>query len=299
MHPIALLFVVNLISAILKAISATGTTATSVFIDMLNDVGDAAGLGLLLIGLNYERKKSNLMYPYGTRRALYVLGLISISILSGSIFAVAVLKTISLLSEGKNLVVSPYSICLFTPAFTLNACGLLLIYRHVRAGSNNPALEGGLLDSVSDTVGSALALSSLLLKSSLLDVLGSLALSCVILISAITMGYRYFQVLIGRAPPKYVLKKVLRHVLNMSEVKDINVFNATMITEDEYMLVLEVEVDKNMDVEDLEKLSAKIEEEVKKVEPRFKHVVVEFVAERREPKTYNKLLYEIENYRDR
>jgi len=57
-----------------------------------------------------------------------------------------------------------------------------------------------------------------------------------------------------------------------------------MITEDEYMLILEVEVDKDMEVEDVEKLSMKIEEEIKKVEPRFKHVIIEFVGERPEPK---------------
>ncbi|MEM0000218.1 MAG: cation diffusion facilitator family transporter [Desulfurococcaceae archaeon] len=295
MHPVALLFIINLTSAILKIISVTGTTATSVFVDMLNDVGDAVGLGLLLLGLSYERRKSDIVYPYGTRRALYVLSLITISIISGSIFTIALFKVVNVLRAHEGMVVSLQSIYAFMPAFLLNVGGLLVVYLSMRTGNSDPALEGGLLDSMSDVAGSALALSSLILASEFLDIMGSLVLSCVILISAISVGYRYFQVLIGKAPPRQVLRRVLERLLNMGEIRDVNVFNATMITEDEYMLALEVEVDKHLDVEDLERLSGKIEEEVKKIEPRFRHVIVEFVAEKHEPKTYKRLLHEIEN----
>lgn len=288
------MFVINIASVALKAISVTGTNFSSVFIDMLNDVGDSVGLGLLLLGLAYEKKRSNVLYPYGRRRALYVLGLISISIFSGLIFAVALAKTISLLQESVQPVVVKHSLYAFSAAFSLNVLGLIVAYSEVKSGNGDPATMSGLLDSLSDVVGSVLALSSIALTSVFLDVVGSFIISLVILVSAVTVGYRYFQVLIGRAPPKSVLKRVLERVLELSDVKDVNVFNATMITENDYMLVLEVEVDKDKDVEDLEKLSQIIEEEVKKTDPRFKHVIVEFVAERKEPKTYKKILSEIE-----
>ena len=42
-----------------------------------------------------------------------------------------------------------------------------------------------------------------------------------------------------------------------------------MVTEDEYMLVLEVEVDKDMEVEDAEKLSTRIEDAIRRLEPKF------------------------------
>lgn len=290
-----LLFIINLFSTILKAISVTGTNATSVFIDVLNDIGDTLGLGLLLLGLYYEKRHSSILYPYGVRRALYVLGLISISIFSGLIFSIAISKTMSLFNGLIEIHTSISAIYLFTIAFTLNTLGLLILTYYSSRGINDPSINPGILDSISDTVGSALALLSIILMSTLLDVVGSLILSIVILISAFTIGYRYFQVLIGRAPPGVILKKILEKIMEMRDVRDVNVFNAVMITEDEYMLILEIEVDRDLGVEDLEKLNDEIEREVKRIDPRFKHVIVEFVAERREPKTYKKILSEIEN----
>ncbi|MEM0031153.1 MAG: cation diffusion facilitator family transporter [Desulfurococcaceae archaeon] len=296
MHPVILLFAFNLLSVIFKYISVMGTNATSVFIDMLNDLGDVVGLGLLMLGLSFEKKKSNIMYPFGRRRALYVTGLLSIMMFSGLIFAVAIYKTMNILFEPVVLVVKPYALYLFSLAFIVNIIGLTLIitYTYVRRGGNDPTLTGGLIDSISDVCGSALALGTLILRIPLLDVAGSLVLSGVILISAITVGYRYFQVLIGRAPPKEVLKKVIERILSIPEVRDVNIFYASMITEDEYMLILEVEVDKDMEVEDAEKLSAKIEDAVRKEDPRFKYVIVEFVGEKPGPKTYREIINEIE-----
>ncbi|MEM0224943.1 MAG: cation diffusion facilitator family transporter, partial [Desulfurococcaceae archaeon] len=291
MHPVILLFAFNLLSVIFKYISVMGTNATSVFIDMLNDLGDVVGLGLLMLGLSFEKKKSNIMYPFGRRRALYVTGLLSIMMFSGLIFAVAIYKTMNILFEPVVLVVKPYALYLFSLAFIVNIIGLTLIitYTYVRRGGNDPTLTGGLIDSISDVCGSALALGTLILRIPILDVAGSLVLSGVILISAITVGYRYFQVLIGRAPPKEVLKKVIERILSIPEVRDVNIFYASMITEDEYMLILEVEVDKDMEVEDAEKLSAKIEDAVRKEDPRFKYVIVEFVGEKPGPKTYREI----------
>jgi cation diffusion facilitator family transporter len=294
LHPILVLFLINLASAILKYISVTGTNAMSAFLDLLNDIGDSVGLGLLLVGLRYWRMKQSMFYPFGARRALYVLGLLSIMIFSGLLFGVALFKAASILSGSTGLVVEIYSVVVFLIAFAINIAGLIYIYIHSRGSNRDPALSGGMLDSISDTAGSSLALFTLITRNILLDVVGSLVLTGVILISGITIGYRYFQVLIGRAPPREILKKVMNKVLEFQEVRDVNVFNASMITEDEYMLILEVEVDKDMEVEDAEKLSARIEEEVKRVEPRFKHVVIEFVSERAGPKTYGEIIKQID-----
>ena len=295
MHPIVLLFMINVMSAFLKFISVMGTNATSVFIDMLNDVGDVVGLGLLLIGLSFEKRKSNIMYPFGGRRALYIMGLISVMIFSGLIFAVAIYKIMSVLSESVIITVKPYSLIVFTLAFVVNVVGLIIVFINVESKRRDPALTGGLIDSISDTSGSALALSTLITKIPILDVIGSVILSGVILISAISIGYRYFQVLLGRAPDKQILKKVIDKILEIPEIRDVNVFHASMITEDEFMLILEVEVDKDMEVEDAERLSIRIENEVRKLDPRFKYVIIEFVGEKPGPKTYREIIDEIEN----
>jgi cation diffusion facilitator family transporter len=289
------MFFVNTLSAILKATSTTWTNSASVFVDMLNDLGDAVGLGLILMGLRLSSRSSSITYPYGTRRALYVLGLIAISIFSGVIFTSAIYKVIEALS-GEYLVYSERAArILFTLAFIINSVSLILLYRALRGNSNNPALEGTLLDAVSDFSASTLALLALFTESTILDVTGGVVISLVILISALSIGYKYYQVLVGRSPPRSIMKSVLERVLSIPEVRDVNVFNAMMITEDEYMLILEVEVDKSLDVIDTEELSARIENIVRAVEPKFKHIVVEFVAEKREPKTYKFIMRELES----
>jgi cation diffusion facilitator family transporter len=289
------MFFVNALSAILKATSTTWTNSASVFVDMLNDLGDAVGLGLILLGLKLSNRSSSITYPYGTRRAIYVLGLIAISIFSGVIFSSAIYKVSGALS-GEYMVYSGRTArVLFTIAFIINLVSLILLYRVLRGNSNDPALEGTLLDAISDLSASILALLVLFTGSVILDVTGGIIISLVILISALSIGYKYYQVLVGRSPPRGVLKSVLEKVLSIPEVRDVNVFNAMMITGDEYMLILEVEVDKSLDVIDTEELSTRIENIVCSIEPRFKHIIIEFVAEKREPKTYKSIMRELES----
>ena len=295
LHPVLVLFLINLVSVSLKVVSMTGTNATSVFVDMLNDVGDIVGLGLLLLGLSYERKKRSIYYPFGGRRAVYIFTLLSIMIFSGLIFTVAIFKVVAVISEAMLINVKTYSLYTFSLAFLINAIGFAVVYWFMISGRKDPTLSGSIIDSASDVSGSAVALTTLITRNPMLDALGSLVISGVILISAITLGYRYFQVLIGRAPPKEVLKKVIDKILEFKEIRDVNVFNATMVTEDEFMLILEVEVDKDMEVEDAEKLSTRIEEEIRKLEPRFKHIVIEFVGERAGPKTYREILKQFDS----
>ncbi|MEM3346571.1 MAG: cation diffusion facilitator family transporter [Desulfurococcaceae archaeon] len=290
---IKVLFSINLISVVLKTLSATGTSAVSVFLDLLNDAGDTVGLGLLLMGLHFK-PKNPIAYPYGTRRAVYVLGLVFIILVSVLLFVVSLFKMISLLQGEVSVESKPYAVLAFAAAFALNLYGLYVVLKTKRTGASDPASTSGLIDALSDSMGSFVALLAMITGSILVDTIGSFLILAVILISAVTISHRYFHVLVGKSPPKDVLRRTLQTLLSLPEVKDVNVFNASMITEDEYMLVLEVEVDREMDVEDLEKLSNIIEEKVKQVDPRFKHVVVEFVAERKD-KTYRRIVSEVDN----
>jgi cation diffusion facilitator family transporter len=296
LHPVLILFLINLVSVLLKLISMTGTNASSVFIDALNDIGDMVGLGLLLLGLSYERKRQSIYYPFGRRRAVYIFTLLSLMIFSGLIFAVAIFKVVAIMSETISIDVKPYSQYAFSLAFLINIVGFAIVFLSLLDKQRDPTLSSSLIDSVSDVSGSIVALITLITRNPVLDMLGSLIISGVILVSAISLGYRYFHVLIGRAPSKEVLMKIISKVLEFREVRDVNVFNAIMITEDEYMLILEVEVDKDMEVEDVEKLSTQIENEIRKLEPKFKHVIIEFVGERTGSKTYREILKQIESH---
>jgi IS605 OrfB family transposase len=56
-HPIAILFLVNLTTVTLKVISITGTNATSVFVDMLNDIGDAVWASEAKVKLDRKNRR--------------------------------------------------------------------------------------------------------------------------------------------------------------------------------------------------------------------------------------------------
>ena len=296
MNILLVLFTINAVSLILRSISLLGTNSTSVFIDLLNDLGDSVGLGLLILGLKLEKTKS-ITYPYGRKRSLYVLSLISITIFSGILFATAISKLINTITGNFHLEVSYLSRYTFTIAFLLNSTGLLLLYSNIRKETDNPnpLITTSILDTTSDTMGSLIALIAITTGNIMVDLSGGVIVSVIMVVSAITIGYRYFEVLVGRAPPKETMKKILEKTVEVGEVKDVNVFNAIVLTEEEYFLAIEVEVDRDMDVEKIEKLSSRIEGEIRKIEPRFKHIVVEFVSERNEPKTYKKILHEIMN----
>ncbi|MEM1541450.1 MAG: cation diffusion facilitator family transporter [Ignisphaera sp.] len=297
MHVVYISFSVNLATLTFKILGFIDTHSISLFADVLNDLGDCIGLGFLIFGLILSKKKrSSIAYPFGMSRALYVFSLISISIIGGFLFSISFIKSIEVLLHDGILSSSSKAIVFALIALILNSFNMMISI----ASKNDfdPVTTGTFVDSMVDFFGSIIAFTSVVTANNFVDGIGGVIVSIILLISSIVLGYRYFLVLIGRAPPKEELLKILNTVLFIPNVADVNELKAIMLTENEYLVVLEVEINENIEVEDLETVSKIVENEIRKAIHKVKHVVVEFVSRKREPPTYRRIIEEINKLKE-
>uniref|UniRef100_A0A7C2VB39 Cation diffusion facilitator family transporter n=1 Tax=Ignisphaera aggregans TaxID=334771 RepID=A0A7C2VB39_9CREN len=292
MHNIAIGFILNLATLVLKVFAYRDVASTALFADILNDITDCIGLFLLILGLYLSRKKTNnILYPFGLSRAMYVFGLISMSIFGGVLFTISFTASLTDLRYPPGpLDTATYGIAFVLSALVINGLNFALgLYSYLTARKADPATVGMIVDGSTDFLATFLALIAIVSLNDLIDDIGGIVVSVILLISVVSVSYRYFLILIGRAPPKHELIKILNVVLAIPGIVDINELKALMITEDEYLVILEVEANEDVDVGDLEEMSQKIEQAIKRAVPKVKHVVIEFVPRRKEPPTYRKL----------
>lgn len=293
LNPIFLVFSVNLSTLILKIVAYFNSNSASVISDLLNDTADAIGSTLLLLGvyLMNRRVKNKVYYPFGISRAIYVFGLISVSVIGGVLFTIAVIRGLETLIQRIPVVSSSLSITAMVISLIINL--ILTIYTsyyYLSEKKKDPSIIGSLIDTLTDTLGNGVVVIALYTKSYVIDGFGSLFISIVLLVSAISIGYRYFILLIGRSPPKDDLLRIINAIITTPGVYDVNELRAVMLTENEYLVIAEIEIEGNLSVSMTEKLSVEIEERVKRAVPEVKFLASEFVARRDEPATYKRLL---------
>ncbi|MGC9121625.1 MAG: cation diffusion facilitator family transporter [Thermogladius sp.] len=291
MNPVELSIVLNSASTVLFVVSLFFSNSISVQIGALNELTDTAGLIAMMVGL--RRVRRTLEYPFGVERRSYATSLIALMIFSGSILGFAVNRVVSSLGSVPEVYSTPISLHTVLFSTVLNTVPLFYSAYYLARDKTDPVAKSTMVDSLADTLVGIISFIALYTGSGLVDVIGSIIITGVVVAISFSIGYRFYRVLTGHAPPKSVLVKVLNSVLSLREVKDVNVFKAAMLTEDEYLLVLEVEVDENMDVRRAEELANSIESRVKEVDPRFKYVYIEIVPARREPPSYKEIMSEI------
>lgn len=292
MNPVEFSLTLNAISTMLFAIGFFNSSSISVQIGVLNDLTDTIGLLIMLLSLRTVKK--SFKYPFGTERGLYITSLVALMMFSGSIVGFAANRISTSIASRLEVHSTPISLYSVSASIALNTVSLVYSLRSLRRDSGDPTTKGTIVDSTADTLAGLISFITLYTRSPIIDVIGSILMTGLILGISLSIGMRIYEILVGRTPPKRVLKEVLGRVLKVEGVRDVNVFKAAMITEDEYLLILEVEVDGGISVEKAEKLADTIETVVKGAEPRFKHVYIELVPVRREPPTYKRIMSEID-----
>ncbi|MEL9939982.1 MAG: cation diffusion facilitator family transporter [Ignisphaera sp.] len=289
-------FIINIVTLILKIFGFIGTNSASLIADIINDCGDTIGLGLIIFGVMLaNRKRSTIAYPFGMSRALYVIGLISTSIIGGFLFATSFINSIYAFTTHRTINSSLRSVTLVLIALILNSLNIIFISRTKK--SFDIATTVTLLDGFADVGGNVIAFISIAIANPVIDSIGSFVITIIVLISSIAASYKYYLMLIGRAPPKEEMLKMVNATLSVSGVLDVNELRAVMLTEDEYLVILEVEVEEEIKIKDTETFSKQIETEIRRAVPKAKHIVIEFVPKRKEPPTYKKILEEIKGLR--
>lgn len=292
LNPVFLVFSSNLATLALKIVAYLNSKSAAVLSDLLNDTADFIGSLSLILGIYLMKRgvKNRIYYPFGISRAVYVFGLISVSVIGGILFTIAIIKGINTL-VGKGPVVSTrLSMISLASSQAINTGLAIYSYHYYVHHKRDPSVIGSLVDSLTDALGNLAALLALITKSYYIDGVGSLFISFVLLASSISIGYRYFLMLIGRSPPKEDLLRIINTIVTTPGVYDVNELRAVMVTESEYMVLAEVEIEKDMSLTDMEKLSKEIENRVKMAVPEVKFFAVKFVARRDEPATYRRLL---------
>lgn len=286
-------FTLNVVSFSLKAVSMLYTTSVAVNAEFLHSLGDTVGSGLLVLGLSITGRGPSIKYPFGLGRAIYVFGLIVSSLVGGFLFAITSISGVQQLMTREQIISTEVSLGSFALALLLDFLVLtwsLIEYRRV---PSDPSVRGTIVENLADSVGGSAALLSLMLRNPFIDGLGALVVSVILLSSSVSLSYRYFEVLVGRAAPKNIVGRAVKIALSDPRVVDVNDVKSLVVGPGEFLILLQVEVPEYSSIEDVgyirEELSRRIKEGVTGV----KYVVIEFQKPTSPPMSFKKILKDI------
>ncbi|MCD6324464.1 MAG: cation diffusion facilitator family transporter, partial [Desulfurococcales archaeon] len=233
-------FLMNALGLALKALSLTTSTSSAVDAEFLHSLGDFIGSGLLAVGAAMMFRKPTLKHPFGYGRTVYVLGLISTAIVGGFLFSVSLAQGIDQLRTMSAVRPSDQSIMGMSVAAALDLGVLGWALKEYRHFSSDPSVKGTVIENLADSVGDVAALIALTTSNPLADAYGALTISGILLVSSASLGWKYFNVLIGTSAPKNVVGRAIKVALSLPYVIDVNDVKSLVIGPDEYVLIMQV-----------------------------------------------------------
>ncbi len=280
----------NAFALALKTYAVLHSTSSAIDAEFLHTVGDFVGSALLAIGAYLMFRRPSIKYPFGFGRSPYVLGLISTSIIGGFLFTLSLTAGINRLMGGGTVTASKGAMASLIIALITDALVLAWALREYRIYREDPAVRGTIVENLSDVVGDVTAITSAATANYLADAYGAFIISAILLLSAICLGYKYFNVLIGRSAPRNVIGRAIKVAVATPGVIDVNDVKSLVIGPDQYLLILEVEADPEASVEELEGIRKELREKLLSVEPRIKYLIIEFTTPKAPPSTFKELM---------
>jgi cation diffusion facilitator family transporter len=286
-------FIMNAVGLALKALSMATSSSTAIDAEFLHSLGDFIGSGLLAIGAALMFRKPTLKHPFGFGRTVYVFGLISTAIVGGFLFSVSFAQGVTQLRELHAVGGSTASLASLLIAIVVDAGVLVWAAKEYRTSKEDPSIKGTVVENLSDVVGDAAALSALLTANPALDAYGAMIISGILLLSSTSLGYKYFNVLIGSSAPKNVVGRAIKVAVSIPYIIDVNDVKSLVIGPDEYLLIMQVEVPPNLSAGEIEEIRKELRERLLEVEPDIKYLIIEFVTPKEPPATFKRLLREV------
>jgi len=286
-------FALNAAALALKLASVLTSDSAAVNAEFLHALGDFIGSGLLALGVAISSRAPSLKYPFGYGRSTYVFGLLSASVIGGFLFTLSLLEGVRRITTGGLVVSSTNALAFLLIAAVADLSVLAWALKNYPVHRENPALKGTIVENVVDTVGNAAALTALLTLNPLIDAYGAFVVSAILLISSINLGYKYFNVLIGRSAPKNVIGRAIKIAVSIPYIVDVNDVKSLIIGPDSYLLIMQLEVPPTLSAEDIQRARDELMEKLTRAEPRIKYLIAEFVTPRDPPGTFRKLLSEV------
>ena len=298
--PLLLSFLFNITAVGIKIFIYTATLSRAVFTEIFHSIGDMINSFTLYQGAVISTRPSSIRYPFGRGRFAYVASLISSVLLAGSVFYMIVIE--GLLRSFDNistLLWRSYAplmmIIIFFDLTTLLIS--IRIYERVSIGGRT-LLKPLILEDLMGITGNMLATISLYIENLMIDFIFSIIIAVIIVVSSTHVVYENIGVLVGVSAPKELLWKIVRHVISIPEVMDVNDVKSLALEPDEYIVILQIEINPSISLEDVLRVKEEITSIIRRIDPSIKYVIIDIVKPQEPPGTFERILREIKELKE-
>lgn len=194
-------------------------SSTALLADGMNNLTDAAGSAVTLIGFKLSAKPADRRHPYGHARSEYLAALfvcVLILFIGAELLRASVLQILSPTCP----VLTPLAICVPAASILIKS-GMYAYYRHSAKRTASKALRAAAADCLGDVLATTVVLLCLLLEpitSLHLDGIGGLLVSLFILANGVFLAKDTLSTLLGEGANPELEKELVSFICRFDEV---------------------------------------------------------------------------------
>jgi len=283
-------FASDVVAFMLKLLASLSSTSVAVRVEVLSALGNMVNSGLLTLGLSMSGRKQSAKYPFGFGRAIYIYGLISASVVGGILFTSSLYAGLTALNTLNGIEVGSAGLIAISIATAVDSITFIWAYLEKRRGLEDPASLGSLVENGINVLEDLVVVLVFITGLWFIDVAASFIISGLILVSSFALGYNYFTVLIGRSAPKEVEARIVKIALSNPYITDVNDVRTLVIGPNQYLAIVEAEVDQSVDMSVVEEVRRSIVEVVRNTIPEVVYMVIYFTTPKKPEKSYIDIL---------
>ncbi len=276
---------------VLNFIVALLTGSTVMFAQALQGVADLTTTTFLLLGVKRSEKSATVTHPFGYGRELFFWVLIA------SLFAFlvsgwfAVRRAVEQILNGGQLEYINFAILILTFGLVTNGYSLSFSIRRLSQGKKGKSFweyirhsslvetKMTLLVDFMGTLSAMLGLTALVLYkitgNVIFDGVGALIIGLLTAAGALIVIIDLHDLIVGRSPHPQVIENIRKAALSTKGVQDVLDLRAISIGSEKILVILEVHFKDNLNTDEIEEITDRIKERVKKKEPQVTKVQVE------------------------
>ncbi len=280
----------NLLIAIAKFIASWFTLSSAMLSEGIHSLVDVGNQLLLLVGINLSKKKPDSDHPFGYGKELYFWSLVVAILLFSLGGGLSIYEGISKLWEPRPIENILVSYAVLGTALVFEAFSWTVAFKELRARHNkfslfrsiqqskDPALLVVLLEDSAALTGLMIAIIgitfSYYLHIPIIDKIASIFIGVLLLAVAWWMAYESKNLLIGESANKKTVSKIREIVRSNRNVSDVTQILTMHMGPTELLVNLIVDFRDDISSGELEKVNAKLEEEIKAAVPIAKWVFI-------------------------
>jgi len=294
----------NVSMAVVKLVSAHYSSSRVLTSEGLHSVADIVNSVMLLIGLWSARKPADDTHPYGYGKdsyfwsfmaAVFMLGVISTgSMALGYERIINPSDTLDLriALAGLGIAIIVESIAVSFAVYALLAGATITLKR--KAGimdlgrafreTDNPTAKLVFVEDLMALIGAIIAIVFIWLAgysgSSFYDGIGAIIIGVMLGILALLIAIENRDKLIGESASETITKDIERAAMNCPPVRGIAELKTMVIGPNQILVNLTVELDPDLDIEEMDALTAELERNICKAVPQVKELFIEVIADR-------------------